>query len=165
MLLCPSARPPARPARDQGSWRRCHVTACSATVHLGGIRSNARSVTLVACRQECPCPLVPWAHAAQRGAPMSVDREVRPGTFPEFDPDDRSSNPSGNRPFRDVLAARVSRRDVLRGGTVAQVLIPWGTPIRSSGPAWRKDASNTAAEQARQIGMHHDGMHPNNDVY
>ena len=29
----------------------------------------------------------------------------------------------------------------------------------SRGPAWRKDASNTAAEQAQQIGMHHDGMH------
>jgi secreted PhoX family phosphatase len=125
-----------------------------------------------------------------------------PGTFPEYDPDDRSSNPSGNRPFREVLVARLSRRDVLRGGTVvaaagflgaagavgeagpalaapratagrarpllgftpvptssadaftvpdgyeAQVLIPWGTPIRSGGPAWRKDASNTAAEQA-----------------
>jgi secreted PhoX family phosphatase len=144
---------------------------------------------------------------------MSVDRDVRPGTGPDFDPDDRSSNPSGNRPFREVLAARVSRREVLRGGTVvaaagflgaagalgqagpalaapstasgrggpllgftpvptssadaftvpdgytAEVLIPWGTPIRSSGPAWRKDASNTAAEQAEQIGMHHDGMH------
>src|SRR5690606_39465154 len=27
------------------------------------------------------------------------------------------------------------------------------------GPKWRKDASDTAAEQAQQIGMHHDGMH------
>ena len=49
----------------------------------------------------------------------------------------------------------------LRGarGYVAEVLIPWGTPILSTGPAWRKDASNTAAEQAEQVGMHHDGMH------
>ncbi|HZB32024.1 MAG TPA: PhoX family phosphatase [Streptosporangiaceae bacterium] len=44
-------------------------------------------------------------------------------------------------------------------GYVAEVFIPWGTPLRSGGPAWRKDASNTAAEQAQQIGMHHDGMH------
>jgi secreted PhoX family phosphatase len=40
-----------------------------------------------------------------------------------------------------------------------QVLIPWGTPLSSTGPAWNKDASNTAAEQAEQVGMHHDGMH------
>jgi len=129
-----------------------------------------------------------------------------------FDPDDISSNSSGNTPFRAVASARVSRREVISGGVaaaatgflgvavgqsgatavaapvasqgrprpllgftpvatsaadalsvpagyVAQVLIPWGTPIRSGGPAWRKDASNTAAEQAQQIGMHHDGMH------
>jgi hypothetical protein len=142
---------------------------------------------------------------------MSVDH-VAPG---HIDPDDTSSNTSGNRPFRDVLAARASRRDVLRGGTVvaaagflgiaggalgaglseaepaaaaktknhksllgftavptssadaftvpdgytADVIIPWGTPLQSSGPAWSKDASNTAAEQAQQVGMHHDGMH------
>lgn len=128
-----------------------------------------------------------------------------------FDPDDVSSNPSGNRPFSDVVQARLSRRNVLRGGVAAaatgflgvaaakvsdaapatltaggkpgpllgfspvppssadavtvpegytaQVLIPWGTPIRSGGPAWRPDGSNTAAEQEQQIGMHHDGMH------
>jgi secreted PhoX family phosphatase len=148
---------------------------------------------------------------------MSIDHEVHPPMGPDFDPDNYSSNPSGNRPFQDVLAARLSRRGVMRGGTViaaagflgaaggaitepvpasaapdadtarqggrgpllgftpvptsaadaltvpagytAEILIPWGTPIRSSGPAWRKDASNTAAEQAQQIGMHHDGMH------
>ncbi len=48
---------------------------------------------------------------------------------------------------------------VVAKGYTAQVLIPWGTPLLSSGPAWRNDASNTAAEQAQQIGMHHDGMH------
>jgi uncharacterized protein len=44
-------------------------------------------------------------------------------------------------------------------GYRADVLIPWGQPIRSRGPKWKPDASNTAAEQAEQIGMHHDGMH------
>jgi secreted PhoX family phosphatase len=55
----------------------------------------------------------------------------------------------------------VSKDDtfVVPEGYVAEVLIPWGTPILSTGPAWRKDASNTAAEQAEQVGMHHDGMH------
>jgi hypothetical protein len=44
-------------------------------------------------------------------------------------------------------------------GYVAEILIPWGQPLFSNGPAWKKDASNTAAEQVQQIGMHHDGMH------
>jgi len=48
---------------------------------------------------------------------------------------------------------------VVPAGYTAEVLIPWGTPILSTGPAWKKDASNTAAEQAQQIGMNHDGMH------
>jgi secreted PhoX family phosphatase len=48
---------------------------------------------------------------------------------------------------------------VVPEGHTAQVLIPWGTPLQSTGPAWKKDASNTAEEQAQQVGMHHDGMH------
>ncbi|MFB4195269.1 PhoX family protein [Streptomyces carpaticus] len=142
---------------------------------------------------------------------MSAQRSV----FPQIDPDEVSSNPSGNRPFREVAARALSRRSVLAGGAVAaagflvagggtapaaaaapaapagtpgrggsrpflgftpvptsdadaltvpdgyetQVLIPWGTPIRPGGPAWRKDAANSAADQAEQIGMNHDGMH------
>lgn len=150
---------------------------------------------------------------------MSIDHDSNLHT----DPDDISSNTSGNRPFREVMAARAARRDVVRGGTViaaaaflglgaavgsadpataggpghgpahgpgkpgkpgrkpllgfkpvapnsddritvppgytAQVLIPWGTPLQRKGPAWRSDASNTAAEQAQQVGSHHDGMH------
>ncbi|TDC79568.1 PhoX family protein [Streptomyces hainanensis] len=141
---------------------------------------------------------------------MSAQRPV----FPEVDPDEVSSNPSGNRTFGEVVERRMSRRAALKGGTVAaagflvaaqlgstavaaeptrapagrgggrhpllgfdpvsvsrddtlvvpegyqtQVLIPWGTPIRPSGPRWSKDASNSAAEQAQQVGMNHDGMH------
>lgn len=147
---------------------------------------------------------------------MSVDSHQR-DVFPSLDPDQSSSNPSANRTFGDVLAARMSRRTALQGGAMvaavgfltatgvagsatpaaahgkpdhgrkprhgrrllgftpvppsdadafivpdgytAEVLVPWGTPLRSHGPKWRKDASNTAAEQAQQIGMHHDGMH------
>lgn len=47
---------------------------------------------------------------------------------------------------------------VVPKGYTAQVLIPWGTPLLSSGPAWRKDASNSAADQEIQVGAHHDGM-------
>ncbi len=40
----------------------------------------------------------------------------------------------------------------------AEVLIPWGTPL-FSGVEWRKDATNTAADQEKQVGFNHDGMH------
>ncbi|WP_165984545.1 PhoX family phosphatase [Streptomyces sp. YIM 98790] len=145
------------------------------------------------------------------------DRSAKPEVFPAYDPDENSSNPSGNRPFREVAETFLSRRAALRGTTAAaagflvagsvlggaepaaahgrpggkpgkghgrkellgfeavptstddtfvvppgyrtQVIIPWGTALRPGGPEWRKDASNTAAEQAEQIGMNHDGMH------
>ena len=58
-------------------------------------------------------------------------------------------------------AVATSKEDtfVVPEGYVAEVLIPWGTPLFASGPVWRKDASNSAADQAQQVGMHHDGMH------
>jgi secreted PhoX family phosphatase len=48
---------------------------------------------------------------------------------------------------------------VVPDGYVADVIIPWGTPIHPGGPAWKKDGTNTAAEQLLQVGAHHDGMH------
>jgi len=46
-------------------------------------------------------------------------------------------------------------------GYVAQPIGAWGEPVGIPGnmPAFKPDASNTAAEQAVQMGMHHDGMH------
>ncbi len=46
---------------------------------------------------------------------------------------------------------------VVPSGYTAKVLIAWGDPV-SDGPAFQQDASNTAAEQAMQWGMHNDGM-------
>lgn len=40
-----------------------------------------------------------------------------------------------------------------------QLLIPWGTPLFDDSAEWKPDASNTAADQARQVGFNHDGMH------
>ena len=59
----------------------------------------------------------------------------------------------------EAVATSTADEIVVPTGYTYQVLIPWGTPLMSSGPAWKKDASNTAAEQAQQVGMHHDGMH------
>ena len=46
-------------------------------------------------------------------------------------------------------------------GYSAQVIAPWGDPVGLSGdnPAFKPDASNSAAEQEAQMGMHHDGIH------
>ena len=141
------------------------------------------------------------------------------------DPDDLSSNPSGNEHFAAVLEANLAsggtppagltcaacseadwarrrprssapRTVVGLAGTAAEVLVDavpaaaatpagpllgfegiagstadrsvaaglhgpdahrWGDPV-SNGPAFKPDASNTAAEQAQQWGMHNDGV-------
>jgi secreted PhoX family phosphatase len=44
-------------------------------------------------------------------------------------------------------------------GYLCQVLVPWGTPLFDDSAAWAPDGSNTAADQARQVGFNHDGMH------
>lgn len=43
-------------------------------------------------------------------------------------------------------------------GYTAKVLIGWGDPIFSGGPAFAQDASNSADDQAKQWGMHNDGL-------
>jgi len=57
----------------------------------------------------------------------------------------------------------VSAEDAVRvpPGYSARVLFAWGDPVGhpSGSPAFRSDAGNSAAEQALQAGMHHDGMH------
>lgn len=57
-------------------------------------------------------------------------------------------------------AVPVSTEDrvIVPEGYAVQVLYAWGDPI-SDGPAFRPDATNTAAEQEIQSGMHHDAVH------
>lgn len=49
---------------------------------------------------------------------------------------------------------------VVPEGYTATPLAPWGEPVGIAGnmPAFKPDGSNTAADQAVQMGMHHDGM-------
>jgi secreted PhoX family phosphatase len=46
-------------------------------------------------------------------------------------------------------------------GYIAEVIAAWGEPVGLSGemPAFKDDATNTAADQEAQMGMHHDGIH------
>ncbi|MFT3663620.1 PhoX family protein [Piscinibacter sp.] len=70
---------------------------------------------------------------------------------------------SSGGPLLGFQGIAASSADAVRvpEGYVAEVIAPWGEPVGIPGamPAWREDASNTAAEQALQMGMHHDGMH------
>ncbi len=49
---------------------------------------------------------------------------------------------------------------VVPEGYTATPLAPWGEPVGIAGnmPAFKMDGSNTADEQAVQVGMHHDGL-------
>jgi uncharacterized protein len=114
------------------------------------------------------------------------------------------SEPFNLSVFDEVLAARISRRSVLKGslglaalsffgacqplrtrlstalapligfasipiskadtvvvppGYIWQVVSAWGDPIMRGAPKFKPDASQSAAEQAMQAGMFHDGMH------
>ena len=72
---------------------------------------------------------------------------------------------SGGRPPRPTalgftaIGPSTADQVIVPQGYVAQVLVPWGDPIVPGGPAFRFDGLNTAAEQAQQFGMSHDGMH------
>jgi len=123
-----------------------------------------------------------------------------------LDTDDIGSNNSSNAHIEDLIATRISRRNLLTGaaalaaaglvpgallssapaaanssrvrklrfeavptstadtfvvpkGYRTQVIAPWGTPLIAGAPAFAEDASNTAADQALQVGFNHDGLH------
>ena len=69
----------------------------------------------------------------------------------------------GPTPRLSFTPIEPSVRDALRVPReyVATVLLAWGEPVGApaGSPGFRFDASNTAADQALQAGMHHDGMH------
>lgn len=72
----------------------------------------------------------------------------------------RAAAAAGTAPAIGFTPVAVSRDDAVHvpDGYVAQVLYAWGDPV-SDGPLFQPDASNSAADQERQAGMHHDGMH------
>ena len=59
------------------------------------------------------------------------------------------------------IAPSMADAIVVPEGYNAIAFAPWGEPIgvADNMPAFKPNASNTAAEQAVQMGMHHDGMH------
>jgi uncharacterized protein len=59
------------------------------------------------------------------------------------------------------IAVDASDKLVVAEGYTASVIAAWGEPVGvpNNMPAWKGDGSHTAAEQAVQMGMHHDGIH------
>ena len=57
---------------------------------------------------------------------------------------------TGIPPMRAPVADRVTVPE----GYTAQVFVSWGDPIMPGGSAFRGDASESAAEQAKQFGEH-----------
>jgi secreted PhoX family phosphatase len=70
-----------------------------------------------------------------------------------------SAKTPGRRPLLGFQGIEVSDADtvVVPRGYTAEVLISWGDPV-SQGPKFKHDASNSANDQARQWGMHNDGL-------
>ncbi len=71
--------------------------------------------------------------------------------------------PAGSGPLIGFKSVPVSTADkvIVPEGYVATPAFMWGEPVGVPGnmPAFRPDGSNSAADQAVQVGMHHDGMH------
>jgi secreted PhoX family phosphatase len=69
----------------------------------------------------------------------------------------------GGGPLLGFKSVPVSTADavVVPEGYSVQVIAAWGEPVGLSGdnPAFKFDASNSAAQQEAQMGMHHDGIH------
>jgi secreted PhoX family phosphatase len=59
--------------------------------------------------------------------------------------------------FDSITGSKTDAVTIAKGYTT-QVLAPWGTPLNSQGAEWKNDGTNTAADQANSVGMHHDGM-------
>jgi uncharacterized protein len=74
-----------------------------------------------------------------------------------------SSTAAGAGPRIGFKAIRTDMTDriVVPEGYVATALAQWGEPVGVPGnmPAFKIDGSNSAADQAVQMGMHHDGIH------
>jgi secreted PhoX family phosphatase len=61
--------------------------------------------------------------------------------------------------FKSVPMSAASDTVVVPQGYTWHVLAAWGDPIDGAGPSIRSDVADSAEDQGRQFGMHHDGCH------
>ncbi len=73
------------------------------------------------------------------------------------------SSSTSSAPLLGFKAVAASTADtvVVAEGYTATPFVPWGTPLFSTGAGstWSGTGSETAADQARQVGDNHDGIH------
>ncbi|MDP2226543.1 MAG: PhoX family phosphatase [Moraxellaceae bacterium] len=69
-----------------------------------------------------------------------------------------TGSPVGTISFA-AIAANSGDSILVPPGYQAQVIAPWGAPLFQDSPSWKGDASESADDQAKQVGDNHDGMH------
>jgi secreted PhoX family phosphatase len=129
-------------AKDYGAMEDSNP---SSAPHIREVMSPGRRTVLRATAGAAAAGLLaPWLAGC-----------ASPGSGPAPAPSSRM------RPGFSPIPPGSGDRLVVPPGYVAAALAPWGEPVGIAGnlPAWKADASNTAAEQAVQMGMHHDGIH------
>jgi uncharacterized protein len=96
--------------------------------------------------------------AAAAGFVTFGGAEALLGSIPRVAADDDDDG-DDDGPLVGFSGIPVSSADavIVPDGYTAHVLIAWGDPV-SDGPAFAQDASNSAADQALQWGMHNDGL-------
>jgi secreted PhoX family phosphatase len=121
----------------------------SANPSIHEVSDPARRIVL---RGGLGAAFAPWLGSA------SVAAGLAGCALPETDSGRRTGGPA--IAFTSVPASAADRVSV-PAGYEATPFLPWGEPVGIAGamPAFRDDAGNSAAEQAVQMGMHHDGLH------
>ena len=74
-----------------------------------------------------------------------------------------ATGPVAGAPLLGFKGIPASTADAINvpDGYITSVIAAWGEAVGVPGnmPAWREDVSSSAADQAVQMGMHHDGIH------
>ncbi len=99
-----------------------------------------------------------WVHGGLATLAGGVLGPLLPGCATSATPSVRAAGPLLG--FKGIAPVSIDTL-VVPEGYIAEAIAAWGEPIGLAGnmPAFKGDASNSAADQAAQMGMHHDGLH------
>ena len=99
-----------------------------------------------------------WLHGGLAALAGGVLGPLLPGCATSAAPAARAAGPLLG--FKGIAPVSTDTL-VVPEGYIAEAIAAWGEPIGLAGnmPAFNGDGSNSAADQAVQMGMHHDGIH------
>lgn len=109
-----------------------------------------RSFLQISLSSACAAVMTPWGQSALGSASNGAT-----GLESQFEGSSEGSTDLFQ--FANVPTSQ-SDQVVVPAGYKADVLFRWGDPVNGQQPVFQSDASNSAAEQALQGGMGHDGM-------